>query len=92
MVPCFGQLLLESMDITQTLNAVNISVGDRVVVRCAEGYELTFRNSSRPLGASQLTTMCTSGGTWSPADINNLTCMKRSGKLNVYCATITVTQ
>ena len=80
-VPLFGQLLLESVDITQTLSVVNISVGDRVVVQCAEGYELVFRDSDRLLGASQSTITCTGGGMWSPADINNLNCVKQSGKL-----------
>ena len=80
-VPLFGQLLLENVDITQTLSAVNISVGDRVVVQCAEGYELVFKDSNTLLGASQSTTMCTDRGTWLPANINNLNCVKQSGKL-----------
>ena len=80
-VPLFGQLLLESVDITQTLSMANISVGDRVVVQCAEGYELVFKDSNMLLGASQSTTTCIDGGTWSPADINNLNCVKQSGKL-----------
>lgn len=83
MVPLFGQLLLESMDITQTLNTVNISVGDRVTVRCADGYELAFRDSNTLLGGTGSITTCTGEGTWSPADINNLICVKRSGKLIV---------
>ena len=82
-VPLFGQLLQESVDITQTLSMVNISVGDSVLVRCAEGYELVFKDSNTLLGAAQSTTMCTDRGTWLPADINNLNCVKQSGKLYV---------
>ena len=91
MVPLFGQLLLDSTDITRTLNAVNISAGDKVVVRCADGYELVFSDSNLPLGASQSTITCMDGGTWSPTDINNLTCLKQSGKLIIMCITISAT-
>ena len=81
MAPLFGQLLLESVDITRNLSAVNIGVGDAIDFRCADGYELVIADSSMALGSQSITITCTGGGTWSPEDINSLTCIKESGKL-----------
>ena len=81
LVPSFGQLLLESSnsDITQTQNAVNISAGDRVIIQCAEGYELAIGDASTSQGTSQSILTCMEVGTWS-VDITNLACVRQTGK------------
>ena len=86
-MPSFGQLLLEldqgsSLDITQTQMRVNISIGDRVVVQCAEGYELASGNSNTPLGGSRSSTVCMETQMWS-VDTVDLSCVRQSGKLRI---------
>ena len=87
LVPSFGQLLLESSnsDITQTQSAVNISTGDRVIIQCAEGYELALGDANTLLSASRSSITCMDGGAWS-VDITDLACVKQSGEFEVLCA------
>ena len=77
-VPSFGQLLLESTDITQSQNAVNISEGDAVIVQCAEGYHLVHVNTNTLLGTS-FVIRCGGTGAWS-VNVTELVCVKQSGK------------
>ena len=78
LVPSYGRLLLESADITQSQNAVNISTGDSVVIQCAEGYLLTHTLSNATLSAAQSVTTCSGSGQWT-LDIKNLSCVRQTG-------------